>query len=289
MGLVEESDIEKYRKKLGIKKGIDLTQVDLEDMENLLKRDPNAPVGSVGNPRKKQTRLQKAKKEFEKEEFKKIIVNYKQEQEKVELMGEDEKEKYKEERSKLKEVFRGDEVKYFPLIIKASTAGTLETLLTETDKQLRGLYRLSVIDYAVGPITEGDLSTASQTGAVILGFDVPCSPMVLRTAFSANVCVRQHRIIYKFLEDVQNYVEDVKKEIAVEQGMAANIDILGSAQIGQVFKVKDTTNSKTKGKMIPVAGSRVLTGELEKRFKYRVLRGEKVLQDNLKMSGMKKL
>ena len=41
--------------------------------------------------------------------------------------------------------------------------------------------------------------------------------------------------------------------------------------------------------MIVVAGSKVTQGELERKFKYRVVRGEKVLQDNLKIHSMKKL
>jgi hypothetical protein len=36
LGLVEESDLEKYRKKLGLKKGIDLTEIDLDDVDAML-------------------------------------------------------------------------------------------------------------------------------------------------------------------------------------------------------------------------------------------------------------
>ena len=64
-----------------------------------------------------------------------------------------------------------------------------------------------------------------------------------------------------------------------------NIEILGEAQVAQIFKVKDVK----KNKMIAVAGSRVVSGEIERKFKYRVVRGDKVLQDNLKLSSMKKL
>lgn len=93
-------------------------------------------------------------------------------------MDDQEKAKYTEEKMKLKEVFRDEDIKHFPIILKASTAGVLETLLTETDKLIRGLYRVNIIDYQVGPITEGDLTNAAQTGAVVFGFDVPCNPMV---------------------------------------------------------------------------------------------------------------
>ena len=47
-------------------------------------------------------------------------------------MDEEEVIKHKMEREILKEAFRNEEVRHFPIIIKASTAGVLETLLTET-------------------------------------------------------------------------------------------------------------------------------------------------------------
>ena len=146
-------------------------------------------------------------------------------------MDEDEKAKYREEKMKLKEVFRDEDIKHFPIILKASTAGVLETLLTETDKLIKGLYRVNVIDYQVGPITEGDLSNAAQTGAVIFGFDVPCNPMVQRSAESQSVSIHQHKLIYKYVEDIENYVHDVRREIQEEEGIAVNIEILGTAQV----------------------------------------------------------
>ncbi len=78
----------------------------------------------------------------------------------------------------MKEVFRDEDIRHYPIILKASTAGVLETLISETEKLINGLYRVNVIDYSVGPITEGDLTNAAQTGAVIFGFDVPCNPIV---------------------------------------------------------------------------------------------------------------
>lgn len=102
----------------------------------------------------------------------------------------------------MKEIFRDEDVKHFPLIIKASTAGTLETLLKETEKITLGVYRINIIDYSVGPITEGDLANAASTGAVIVGFDVPATTIVQKSAEAQGVCVRQHKIIYKFLEDI---------------------------------------------------------------------------------------
>ncbi len=93
------------------------------------------------------------------------------------------RQKYEQDRLKLKEVYRDEEVKHYPIILKASSAGTLETLLTEAEKVVgSNNYRISIIDYSVGPVTEGDMSNAQQSGAIILGFDVPCSPMVVKSA-----------------------------------------------------------------------------------------------------------
>lgn len=62
---------------------------------------------------------------------------------------------------KLKEVYRDEDVQHFPIIIKASQAGVLETLLKETEKVLGpNNYRINIIDYSVGPVTEGDMTNA---------------------------------------------------------------------------------------------------------------------------------
>lgn len=48
-------------------------------------------------------------------------------------------------------------------------------------------------------------------------------------AEAQGVCVRQHKLIYKYVEDIENFVHDVRREIQEEQGIAVNIDIVGSA------------------------------------------------------------
>lgn len=59
LGLVEESDLERYRKKLGIRKGVDLTEIDLEDVDSILEASAQAGQGTNNvkdpnaNPRKK--------------------------------------------------------------------------------------------------------------------------------------------------------------------------------------------------------------------------------------------
>lgn len=73
LGLVEESDLEKYRKKLGIKKGVILGELDVDEVDSILEGGSEGGSGNSANPRKKATYMQKAKKQFDKEEFKKIV------------------------------------------------------------------------------------------------------------------------------------------------------------------------------------------------------------------------
>ena len=57
------------------------------------------------------------------------------------------------------------------------------------------------------------MHNARQSNAVILGFDVPASPTVTKSAQPLGVCIKQHKLIYKFVEDVEHFVMDAKTEI----------------------------------------------------------------------------
>jgi len=68
---------------------------------------------------------------------------------------------------------------------------------------------------------------------------------------------------------VENYMMDVKEELKQESGWAANVEVLGTAHVSQIFKIKDTSDKKGKVKILDIAGSRVTYGELERKYKYR--------------------
>jgi len=61
------------------------------------------------------------------------------------------------------------------VILKSSSAGTLETLIKEVENIAPHLH---LIDYGIGPISEADLKNASALGAVIFGFNVGLHPPV---------------------------------------------------------------------------------------------------------------
>ena len=101
-------------------------------------------------------------------------------------------------------MFREDDdgSNYYPIIIKANQAGSLETLLAETTKIIGQHYQVSVLESGVGPTSEADISQASSTGAIIIGFDVPCSQTNAKKAEVMGVPIKLHKLIYKFTDDL---------------------------------------------------------------------------------------
>jgi translation initiation factor IF-2 len=95
-------------------------------------------------------------------------------------LDEEELQQVQAQKAKLKAMFREDtsDDQFCPIIIKSNMAGTLETLLAETQKIIEGHYQISIIETSVGPITEADIANAASTNAKIIAFDVPCSPII---------------------------------------------------------------------------------------------------------------
>lgn len=153
-------------------------------------------------------------------------------------MDEEEKNDYDTQQALVKQYFRNDSDttnQYYPVIIKAKESGVLETLLTETDKLIKGIYQISIVSTGVGPITEADLNNAAATGATIFGFDIPCPPSIEGRVENAGILIRLHKLIYKFTDDIVNLVHDVKLNDQKHRGEGKVKQIDGSAQILQIF------------------------------------------------------
>lgn len=90
--------------------------------------------------------------------------------------------------------------------------------MTESEKIIGDQWKINIVSTGVGPLTEKDLLEASQTGAVIFAFDVSCPPNVSNRIESSGVSVHAHKLIYKFQDDLEALVEDVKKREKLERG-----------------------------------------------------------------------
>lgn len=61
------------------------------------------------------------------------------------------------------------------------------------------------------------MHNALQTGAVIFGFDVGCQPAVERGALPEGACVKLHKVIYKYVQDLKDYIHDADRQLELEQ------------------------------------------------------------------------
>ena len=148
------------------------------------------------------------------------------------------------------------EVKDLNLIVKADSQGSVEALKHALLRLTSPEVRVQVVHGGVGTITESDILLATASSAIIIGFNVRPDPNVKRLAEQESVDIRNYRVIYHVVEDIQ----------AAMKGMLApefEEVVLGRVDVRQVFKVS---------KVGTVAGCYVSDGKVTRSADVRVLR-----------------
>jgi translation initiation factor IF-2 len=163
------------------------------------------------------------------------------------------------------------EQKELVLIIKGDTQGSIEALKGSLEKlDIEGLH-VNVIRSSVGAITESDVSLASASNAIIIGFNVRPTTVVREFAKSQGVEVRLYNIIYKAIEDI---------EAALTGMLAPEYEevVTGQAEVRSVFKIS---------KVGAVAGCYVTDGVIERNSLVRIIRDGIVVYEG-KMASLKR-
>ncbi|XP_019745202.1 translation initiation factor IF-2, mitochondrial isoform X2 [Hippocampus comes] len=147
----------------------------------------------------------------------------------------------------------------------ADVDGSLEAILNildtyDADHQCR----LDVVHVGIGDVSENDLNMAETFGGSVYGFNVAASKAIRQTAARRDIAVRLHDVIYKM-------VDELKAELADKLPPLLARHVLGEATVLAVF---DVTAGKKK---TAVAGCRVLKGQLERKMKFRLIRGGETL------------
>ena len=94
------------------------------------------------------------------------------------------------------------------IVLKADVLGSLEAIIGSLDQLQHPEVEARVISRGLGNITEGDVTTAEASGAVILGFNVNPTPPAARLAQDRRVEVKTFRIIYELLSDLRGRLEE---------------------------------------------------------------------------------
>jgi translation initiation factor IF-2 len=148
------------------------------------------------------------------------------------------------------------EVKDLNLIIKADVHGSIEALNDSLTKLSNEEVNVNVVHSASGTIAESDISLATVSNAIIIGFNVRPSPKVQSLANEENVDMRFYNVIYDVIKDVKDAMVGMMASTFEER-------ILGTAEVREVFQIP---------KVGSIAGSYVTDGKMERGQKMRLLR-----------------
>jgi translation initiation factor IF-2 len=157
---------------------------------------------------------------------------------------------------KLYERMKEGEVKDLNLIIKADVHGSIEALKDSLTKLSNDEVNINVVHSASGTIAESDISLATVSNAIIIGFNVRPSIKVQALASEENVDMRFYNVIYDVIKDVKDAMVGMMASTYEER-------ILGTAEVREVFQIPKVGN---------VAGCYVTDGKMERGQKMRLLR-----------------
>ncbi|MBQ8004933.1 MAG: translation initiation factor IF-2 [Clostridia bacterium] len=189
------------------------------------------------------------------------------------------KDKAKEElfkanaRANLNDLFAqiAEGVKDLNIIVKADVGGSVEAVKASLEKISNEEVKVKVIHAATGGITEGDVTFAAASNAIIVGFNVRPDKTALDSAERQNVDVRTYRVIYDCIEEIT----------AAMKGMLApkyREALLGHAEVRQTIHVPNVGT---------IAGSYIQDGKVTRQSQIRVVRDGIVIFED-KISSLKR-
>ncbi|TVQ54581.1 MAG: translation initiation factor IF-2 [Phycisphaerales bacterium] len=162
--------------------------------------------------------------------------------------------------------------KELPLVLKVDVHGSLETLKASLEKISNEEITISIKHAGIGGVSESDVSLAEASGAIVLGFNVTASSQARKAAEQKNVDIRFYDVIYDILDDVKKAAEGLLEP-------EVKLEVLGHAEVREVFKI-------TKVGMI--AGCYVTDGVIERNAQIRVTRDDVVIEKDRRLEQLKR-
>jgi translation initiation factor IF-2 len=142
------------------------------------------------------------------------------------------------------------------IIVKGDVDGSIEALSDSLLKLSTEKIQINIIHKGVGAITETDVTLASASDAIIVGFQVRPSAMARKLAEKEEIDYRLYSIIYQAIDEIK----------AAMKGMLApefKEEILGTAEIRETFKIT---------KVGTIAGCFVTEGKILRNASCRIIR-----------------
>ena len=157
-------------------------------------------------------------------------------------------------------------VKELNIIVKADVQGSVEAIKQSLVKLSNEEVVVKIIHGGVGAINESDVSLASASNAIIIGFNVRPDATAKNIAEQEGVDLRLYRVIYNAIEDVEAAMKGMLDPVFEEK-------VIGHAEVRQLFKASGVGT---------IAGSYVLDGSFQRGCKVRITReGEQIYEGEL--------
>ena len=145
--------------------------------------------------------------------------------------------------------------KELKLIIKGDVDGSVEALTDSLQKLSTEEIAVTVVHRAVGAISEADVTLASASDAILIGFNVRPSSQAAKLAEAEGVEIKNYSIIYNAIEEVKSAMEGLLEPKITEKEVA-------TVEIREVYKFDKAT----------VAGCYVQEGKIKRDAKIRLFR-----------------
>ena len=147
-------------------------------------------------------------------------------------------------------------LKELNIVVKADVQGSVEAIKQSLLKLSNEEVVVKIIHGGVGAVNESDVSLASASNAIIIGFNVRPDATAKETADREGVDIRLYRVIYNAIEDVEAAMKGLLDPVFEEK-------VLGHAEVRQLFKASGVGT---------IAGSYVLDGTFERDCSVRITR-----------------
>ncbi|MEO6035479.1 MAG: translation initiation factor IF-2 [Verrucomicrobiota bacterium] len=157
--------------------------------------------------------------------------------------------------------------KMLKVVVKADTQGSVEAIVEALKKIESEKVSLEIIHRAVGTITESDVSLASASDAIILGFHTRIDNGISDAAKREGVQIKLYAIIYELIDHVKEAMAGLLDPISKEV-------VIGSAEVRKLFELSKGGN---------VAGCMVSSGRIV-RGKVRVMRRKGLIYEGVTQS-----
>ncbi len=161
------------------------------------------------------------------------------------------------------EIHRGV-VTDFNIVLKTDVQGSIEPLVRALEAASVEGVNVKVIHASAGTINESDVNLAVASKGVIIGFNTSPEPGARRLAEAERVDIREYRVIYDIIDDVERAVRGLLQPVFEEQED-------GRAEVRQVFRL---------GRRNAIAGCYVRDGNIRRNSLARVFRGGTLVHES---------